>query len=66
MNIADGRPKTRYILAVDDSKPTQEEVVRAISEQLGTGKVQLVSKEDGLLSQDLSVGIERGRNHVLV
>ena len=55
VNIADSRPKTRYLLAVDDSKNTLEEIVRVISEGLGTGKIQLVSKENALLNKDLSV-----------
>jgi len=54
VNIADGRPKARYILAVDDSKNMLEEIVKAISQNLGTGKIQHVSKEDALLNKDLS------------
>ena len=56
VNIADGRPKARYILAVDDSKNMLEEIVKAISQNLGTGKIQHISKEDALLNKDLSVG----------
>ena len=55
VNIADGRPKARYILAVDDSKNMLEEIVKVISENLGTRKIQHVSKEDALLNKDLSV-----------
>ena len=55
VNIADGRPKVRYILALDDSKNTQEEVVRAISMTLGTGKIEVVSREDALLNKYLTV-----------
>lgn len=28
LNVCDQKPKVRYILAVDDSKPTLEEIVR--------------------------------------
>ena len=55
VNIADGRPKVRFILAVDDSKNTLEEIVKAISQNLGTGKVQHISREDALLNKELSV-----------
>ncbi len=43
------------MLAVDDSHNTLREIVKAISTQLGTGKVQYISKEDALLSKDISV-----------
>lgn len=55
VNIADGRPKVRFILAVDDSKNTLEEIVKAISQNLGTGKIQHISREDALLNKELSV-----------
>lgn len=55
VNIADGRPKVRFILAVDDSKNTLEEIVKVISQNLGTGKVQHISREDALLNKELSV-----------
>ena len=55
VNIADGRPKVRFILAVDDSKNMLEEIVKAISQHLGTGKIQHISREDALLNKELSV-----------
>lgn len=55
VNITDGRPKVRFILAVDDSKNTLEEIVKAISQNLGTGKIQHISREDALLNKELSV-----------
>lgn len=55
VNIADGRPKVRFILAVDDSKNMLEEIVKAISQNLGTGKIQHISREDALLNKELSV-----------
>lgn len=55
VNIADGRPKVRFILAVDDSKNTLEEIVKVISQNLGTGKIQHISREDALLNKELIV-----------
>ena len=55
VNIADGRPKVRFLLAVDDSKNMLEEIVKAISQNLGTGKIQHISREDALLNKELSV-----------
>lgn len=45
-NICDGRPKTRYLVAVDDSQNSLEEIVRCISYYLGTGKIRKIAKED--------------------
>ena len=45
----------RYVLAVDDSHNTLEEVVAAISSNLGSGKSRKTSKEDALLNRDISV-----------
>ena len=53
--LADGRPKVRYVLAVDDSHNTLKDIVKAISTHLGTGKIQYISKEDALLNKDISV-----------
>ena len=55
VHVADSKPKTRYILAVDDSGSTLEEVVTAISSSLGSGRIQHISKEDALLNKDLTV-----------
>ncbi|XP_075265197.1 adenylate kinase 7-like isoform X2 [Convolutriloba macropyga] len=52
-NICDSRPKTRYLLAVDDSQLTLMEIVKAISVALHNGKVRCVSREDALLVKDL-------------
>ncbi|XP_077994074.1 adenylate kinase 7-like [Glandiceps talaboti] len=52
-NIGDSRPKTRYLVAVDDSQNSLEEVVRAVSTSLGTGKIKNIKKEEALLSKDL-------------
>lgn len=55
LNVADNRPKTRYIVAVDDSHNTFQEIVSAISSGLSHGKVKHVFKEDALLNKDISV-----------
>ena len=57
VNIVDGKPKTRYILAVDDSKSTLNEIVGEISTNLSTGKVKRVPKEEALLDKELSVRV---------
>jgi adenylate kinase len=54
-NIADQKPKARYIVAVDDSKSTLKQITKAISKNLGTGKFKQVPKEDALLNKELSV-----------
>ena len=49
-----GHQQVRYIMAVDDSKSTMEEIIRSISKNLGTGKIKYISKEDALLEKELS------------
>ena len=55
LNLADSRPKVRYILAVDESHSTLTELVKAISTNLGTGRTKHVSKEDALLNREITV-----------
>ena len=55
LSLADGRPKVRYVLAVDDSHNTLKQIVKAVSSQLGNGKIQYISKEAALLNKDISV-----------
>merc|ERR1711963_413091 len=52
-NIADSRPKVRYLIAKDDAQNTLEEIVKAVSGTLGTGKVKHITKEEALLSKDI-------------
>jgi len=52
-NVMDSKPKTRYMVAVDDSAVTLVEIVRTISKRLGTGKVEKITAEDALLIKDL-------------
>ncbi|EDO36546.1 predicted protein [Nematostella vectensis] len=53
LNICDQHPKVRYMVAVDESKNTLEEIVKAVSIYLGTGKVKKISKEEALLIKEL-------------
>ncbi|KAG9481129.1 hypothetical protein GDO78_010399 [Eleutherodactylus coqui] len=53
-NIVDRRPRTHYLVAVDDSVHTLEEIVKCISTHLGPGKVQKVSKEAAFLNKELT------------
>lgn len=55
LNVADSKPKTKYILGVDDSKHTLAELVKEISRSLGTGKTKSVAKEDALLNREITV-----------
>ncbi len=54
-NIADQKPKIRYIVAVDDSKVTLKQITKSVSKHLGTGKFKNVALEDALLNKDLTV-----------
>ncbi|XP_040920554.1 adenylate kinase 7-like [Toxotes jaculatrix] len=47
-NIIELRPKSRYILAVDDSKNTLEDIVKMMSETLGPGKINKVPEEEAI------------------
>ena len=53
-NIADQKPKVRYLVAVDDSKQTLKQITKAVSRKLGTGKHKVMSKEDALLNKELT------------
>jgi len=52
-NVADARPKVRYIIAKDDAQNTLEEIVRVVSQNLGSGKIKPITKEEALLSKDI-------------
>ncbi|RUS85279.1 hypothetical protein EGW08_006980 [Elysia chlorotica] len=52
-NVADGRPKVRYIIAKDDAQNTLEDIVRTVSQNLGSGKLKHITKEEALLSKDI-------------
>ena len=55
VNITDSRPKVRYLVAVDAAHNTLEEIVKAISDNLGTGRVDHTPKEEALVDKNLSV-----------
>ncbi|XP_055088432.1 adenylate kinase 7-like [Periophthalmus magnuspinnatus] len=47
-SIIQNKPKAKYILAVDDSKNTLEEIVNAISTALGHGKVKEFTEQEAI------------------
>ncbi|XP_075940608.1 adenylate kinase 7a [Anarhichas minor] len=47
-NIVELEPKSKYILAVDDSKNTLEDIVKMISVTLGSGKMNKVPEQDAI------------------
>ncbi|KAM3919809.1 adenylate kinase 7 isoform 2-T2 [Leptodactylus fuscus] len=62
-NIVDRRPRTHYLVAVDDSVHTLEEIIKCISTHLGPGKVHKVSKEAVFLNKELT---QQDIDHLLV
>jgi adenylate kinase len=54
-NIADQKPKIRYLLALDDSKFTLKQITKAVSKQLTTGKFKILPREDAFLNKEISV-----------
>ncbi|CAG5133898.1 unnamed protein product, partial [Candidula unifasciata] len=52
-NVVDSRPKVRYIIAKDEAQSTQEDIVKAISQNLGSKRVKYISKEEALLCKDI-------------
>ncbi|KAK2492365.1 hypothetical protein MC885_005349 [Smutsia gigantea] len=53
-NIIDHVPKRHYLVAVDDSVHTLEDLVKCISRTTGPGKIQKVPKENAFLTKDLT------------
>ncbi|XP_069493823.1 adenylate kinase 7 [Ambystoma mexicanum] len=53
-NIADHKPRTHYLVAVDDSAHTLEEIVKSISSHLGSGKIEHVPRENVFLTNELT------------
>ncbi|XP_054053500.1 adenylate kinase 7 [Rissa tridactyla] len=53
-NIADHRPRSRYILAVDASMHTLQELIKCISKNVGPGKIEKIPKENAFLSKELA------------
>ncbi|XP_062325724.1 adenylate kinase 7 isoform X2 [Osmerus eperlanus] len=52
-NVIDHKPKLNFLVAVDDSKNTIEDIVKAIAVVLGPGKIHQLPKEDAFLICDL-------------
>uniref|UniRef100_A0A8C3SY11 Adenylate kinase 7 n=1 Tax=Chelydra serpentina TaxID=8475 RepID=A0A8C3SY11_CHESE len=53
-NIADHRPRTHYIVAVDESIHSVQAIVKCISKNVGPGKIQKIPRENAFLSKDLT------------
>ncbi|NWS51506.1 KAD7 kinase, partial [Chunga burmeisteri] len=53
-NVADHRPRSHYILAVDLSMHTLQELIKCISKNVGPGKIEKIPKEDAFLSKELT------------
>ncbi|XP_050010784.1 adenylate kinase 7 isoform X1 [Alexandromys fortis] len=52
-NVIDHLPKLHYLVAVDESVHTLEDLVKCISKNTGPGKIQKVPKENAFLTKDL-------------
>ncbi|XP_034039367.1 LOW QUALITY PROTEIN: adenylate kinase 7-like [Thalassophryne amazonica] len=55
-NIIEAQPKSKYILAVDESNSTLEDVVKMISSVLGPGQICKVPEEEAKLMEHLKPG----------
>ncbi|NWH67251.1 KAD7 kinase, partial [Geococcyx californianus] len=53
-NIAEHRPRSHYILAVDESMHTLQELIKCISKNVGPGKTEKIPKENAFLSKELT------------
>ncbi|NXO19695.1 KAD7 kinase, partial [Cisticola juncidis] len=53
-NVAEHKPDLQYILAVDTSKHTLEEIIKCISKNVGPGKIEKVPIADAFLSKELT------------
>uniref|UniRef100_A0A673ME38 Adenylate kinase 7-like n=1 Tax=Sinocyclocheilus rhinocerous TaxID=307959 RepID=A0A673ME38_9TELE len=53
-NVTDHKPKSQYFVAVDDSKNTMEDIIKAVTLMLGPGETLNVSKEELYLIRDLT------------
>ncbi|NXH40484.1 KAD7 kinase, partial [Dicaeum eximium] len=53
-NVADRRPGFQYILAVDTSMHTLEELIKCMSKNIGPGKIEKIPKENAFLSKELT------------
>ncbi|XP_028620397.1 adenylate kinase 7 isoform X2 [Grammomys surdaster] len=62
-NVIDHMPKLHYLVAVDESVHTLEDLVKCISKNTGPGKIQKVPKENAFLTKDLT---QEYLDHLLV
>nr|XP_009004768.2 adenylate kinase 7 isoform X2 [Callithrix jacchus] len=53
-NVIDHAPKPRYLVAVDESVHTLEDLVKCISKNAGPGKIQKIPRENAYLMKDLT------------
>ncbi|XP_017383659.1 adenylate kinase 7 isoform X2 [Cebus imitator] len=53
-NVIDHAPKPRYLVAVDESVHTLEDLVKCISKNTGPGKIQKIPRENAYLTKDLT------------
>uniref|UniRef100_A0A8C6UPN7 Adenylate kinase 7b n=1 Tax=Neogobius melanostomus TaxID=47308 RepID=A0A8C6UPN7_9GOBI len=54
-NVIEHRPKPYYLLAVDFSHNTLEEIIQAISKALGSGKIEKMPVEEAYLIREISL-----------
>ncbi|XP_078480519.1 LOW QUALITY PROTEIN: adenylate kinase 7-like [Lampetra planeri] len=54
-NVIEHQPRPYYLLAVDSSNNTMEEIMKAVADMLGPGKIKKKPLEEAFLQQDLSV-----------
>ncbi|XP_070698587.1 adenylate kinase 7 [Pempheris klunzingeri] len=54
-NVIEHQPEPYYLLAVDNSNNTMEDIVKAVASALGPGKVRKKPFEEAFLTQELSV-----------
>ncbi|NXI64829.1 KAD7 kinase, partial [Anseranas semipalmata] len=53
-NVAEHRPSSHYILAVDESMHTLQELIKCISKNIGPGKIEKIPRENAFLSKELT------------
>lgn len=53
VEVAESSPENKYLLALDDSKHSYFDIVKAISDAVGNGQVKKVPKENAFLNKDL-------------
>ncbi|XP_069321382.1 adenylate kinase 7 isoform X4 [Eulemur rufifrons] len=53
-NVIDHTPKVRYLVAVDESVQTLEDIVKCISKSTGPGKIHKLPRENAALTKELT------------